>query len=233
MFKKRKILKYKSMIDSYPNTITTAKDQIPEWYKKIPKWGQGKTFTIEDGLQPTVKQCFPFLGSLTTGYTINLPYDIYVAEINGEPYITWPGGVFNSIRARTKIADKNLVPIGHYETEYTWNHNTYYTIPKGYSLLFTHPLNRHDLPFTTLSAVIDGGFVMYAHGNVPFYIKKGFEGVIPQGTPIAQLIPFRQEKWKSEKSDEIQKIGDIHNSASGIVFSGFYKKNFWKRQDFI
>ena len=61
--------------------------------------------------------------------------------------------------------------------------------------MITHPLNRNDLPFITISGIVDGNFAISADGNVPFYIKNNFEGIIPQGTPIAQLIPFYRQNW--------------------------------------
>ena len=31
-------------------------------------------------------------------------------------------------------------------------------------------------------------------------MKENFTGIIPYGTPIVQLIPFKREKWKSKFS---------------------------------
>jgi hypothetical protein len=98
--------------------------------------------------------------------------------------------------------------------------------------LFTHPLNRHDLPFTTLSAIIDGGLIMSGNGDVPFYIKKNFEGIIPQGTPIAQVIPFRQENWQSKKTKGLFKKGEQHYNKSSSLIFGWYKKTFWTRKKY-
>ena len=232
MFKKKPILEYESAIDSYPNIITPAKNHIPEWYKKIPKWKNNKIFTIEMGLGTSIKQCVPFMDSYTLGYVITLPYDLYVTlNKDGSPYLAWKNG--NNFPPRSRdLSDPNITPLLHYETEYTWNLCAAFTFPKKYSILFTHPLNRHDLPFTTLTGVIDGGLVMEAHGNAPFYIKKGFEGLIPQGTPIAQLIPFRQENWKSKVTKNLIVRGEKDKNSSLLVFSGWYKKTFWTRKKY-
>jgi hypothetical protein len=235
MFRKKPILKYNSTLPEYPDAITPAKKHVPEWYKKIPRFRGGKIFSIKDGYNPTVKLCVPFLDSLTTGYMITLPYDIYVAiQENGQPWVTWPPGVLdvNQISKRPVVADKNIVPFEHYDTEFTWNYCVSYTFPKGYSCILTHPFNRHDLPFTTMTGIIDGGIVMTAHGKVPFYIKKNFEGIIPQGTPIAQLVPFRQENWKSKKIKNLEVEGLIHNGSAGHKFYGWYKNTFWVRKQY-
>ena len=36
--------------------------------------------------------------------------------------------------------------------------------------------------------------------HFPFLLKKNFEGLIKQGTPIIQVIPFKRESWKSSYS---------------------------------
>lgn len=231
MFRKKTILKYESAIDAYPNIITPAKNHIPEWYKKITKWKNNEMFEFGKGLNPTVKQCMPFLDSFTTGYMIVLPNDLYIKNINGEPFINWKAADFPP-NVRKEIADLNLVPLGHYPKEFTWQTGVANTIPLGYSLLLTHPINRYDLPFTTLSGVVDGGLVMNSTGNIPFYIKDGFEGVISQGTPIAQLIPFRQENWSSEITKGLLKIAKNHEDSTSFVISGWYKKTFWKRKKY-
>ena len=68
--------------------------------------------------------------------------------------------------------------------------------PKGFSLLFTHPLNRMELPFVTMSGIVDTD-EYECPVNLPFLIREGFMGVIPKGTPIAQVIPIKREKWSS------------------------------------
>lgn len=232
MFKKKPILKYESELDEYMNIITPTKNHVPEWYKKIPKFKDSEMFTAKNEIHPTVKHCMPFLDSLTTGYVITLPYDLYVKNNNGVPFLTWPPGIKNPPKWRDQPADLNIVPVGHFPVEYTWSSCVAYSIPKGYSALFIHPLNRYDLPFTTLSGIIDGGFVVSAHGNAPFYIKQDFEGIIKQGTPIAQIIPFRQEKWLSKMVKGLVKIGNIDQNKANSVFWGWYKKTIWSKKHY-
>jgi hypothetical protein len=232
MFKKKPILSYEPFLKHYQNSIVPSKSLIPEWYKKIPQWHDNEMFNKQRGFTPTVKQCLPFLDSLTLGYLITLPYDIFVKNDDGVPLITWTEGVKNPPRSRPITAHEKIVPAGHSSLEFTWNYCVSYVVPKGYSILFTHPINRHDLPFTTISGVIDGDMTMSAHGNVPFYIKQNFEGIIEQGTPIAQLIPFRQENWKSVKTKGLCEVGDMNNSASTALIRGWYKKTFWTRKKY-
>jgi hypothetical protein len=231
IFKRKPVLQYESAIEIYPNIITPAKNHIPEWYKNIPRWGNNEIFKFGKGFDLTVKQCMPFLDSLTTGYMIVLPNDLYVKNNNGFPFLTWNGAEFPP-KSRENIAYLNLIPAGHSPSEFVWQTGVANTIPLGYSLLFTHPINRHDLPFTTLTGIVDGGLVMSPEGNIPFYIKNGFEGIIPQGTPIAQLIPFLQENWSSKKTKGLTKIAKQHSQKTNSVISGWYKKTFWTRKKY-
>ena len=232
MFKKKPILKYESLIDAYPNIIEPAKNHIPEWYKKIPKWKNNEVFNIKTGFGHSVKQCVPFLESLTIGYMLLLPNDIYVKDNNGVPYVTWNQETEFPPKWRAEPSDQNFIPAGHHGLEYTWQSAVVNTIPVGYTLIFTHPLNRHDLPFTTLTGIVDGGFVMSGRGNLPFYIKKGFEGIIPKGTPIAQLIPFRQQNWSSKIQKGLSEIAKVNHNKSITVINGWYKKTFWVRKKY-
>jgi hypothetical protein len=231
MFRKKAILQYESAVDIYPEIVTPAKNHIPDWYKKIPKWANNKIYEIGKGFNITVKQCMPFLDSLTSGYMIVLPNDLYVKNNNGSPWIAWNVADY-APNIRSEPSDLNLVPAGHYPVEFTWQPAVANTVPVGYSILFTHPLNRHDLPFTTLSGIVDGGFFMYPNGSIPFFIKKGFEGIIPQGTPIVQLIPFRQENWVHKKTKGLVLESKKHDLMTGSLIYGWYKKTFWTRKQY-
>jgi len=230
--KEKRFLSYESNIETYLNPIIPAKRVIPDWYKKIPQWLDNKMFNDNFTIRPTVKLCVPFLDALSIGYVITLPFDLYIKENDGVPTIIWPSNAERFSDPRGTVANEKLVPTGHYSIEFLWHPWAAYTIPKGYSILFTHPLNRNDLPFTTLSGVIDGGLVMSSQGNIPFYLKKGFTGLIEQGTPIAQLIPFRQENWNSKEIKGLLKIGKMHYDSSNSVFKGWYKKTFWTKKEY-
>lgn len=233
MFKEKPILKYESVFEAYPNAVSTAKSHIPEWYKKIPKFKNKGELNEQKGLELTLKGCMPFIDAISCGYMITLPYDIYVKDNNGYPLLFWRDlPDFQTPRQRDQVADKSLVPTGHYELEYTWNTCVSIEAPKGYSMLLTHPLNRYDLPFTTLSGIIEGGLSTDPHGNYPFYIKKGFEGFIEQGTPIIQIIPFKQDAWKSEKTDGVLKKSHFQGQELSLKFFGWYKNTIWNRKDY-
>jgi hypothetical protein len=52
------------------------------------------------------------------------------------------------------------------------------------------------------------------------------------GTPIIQIIPFRQENWISKIKIGLFKKGQLNFDRSGSVISGWYKKTFWTRKKY-
>jgi len=67
--------------------------------------------------------------------------------------------------------------------------------PKGYSSLFIQPMHRES-PFTILPGVVDTD-TYTAPVNFAFVLNDiNFEGLIPAGTPIAQVIPIKRDEWK-------------------------------------
>jgi hypothetical protein len=229
---KKNIIKHESSLEEYPDILVPAKTKIPDWYKKILPYTNNEMINLNDNsINATVKTCMPFLESLSIGYMITLPFDIYVKNNNGIPNIIFVNKD-HVMRTREQVADKNLVPTGFYPLEYTWDPNVSFSVPKGYSILITHPLNRNDLPFYTLSGIIDGPFINAPHGNFPFYIKTGFEGMILQGTPIMQLIPFQQESYKLKKTKGLTYKGKLNNKKSNLVFFNWYKKEYWIKKQY-
>ncbi|WP_138919474.1 hypothetical protein [Oceanicola sp. S124] len=64
-------------------------------------------------------------------------------------------------------------------------------VPPGWSLLFTHPMNREELPFRTLSGVVDCDLFRDGYVHFPaLWTERDFTGTLPAGTPVAQVIPI-------------------------------------------
>lgn len=188
-----------------------AKKLLPEWYKNSPRRTYGDTVDgiAKDGAvvsNLSIKGCMPFLDSLTTGYMFVTPADVEVRlDENGEFYFKWlvsysPIG-FHSEEQKAGIPRISEHEFGLPKWHSGWIINT----PKGYSTLFTHPLNRNDLPFRTFSGVVETD----RHDievNFPFQMleQKEYPFIIPAGTPIAQIFPFKRTDWISieQKGDE-------------------------------
>ena len=199
-----------------------AKSFIPKWYKKAE----------QSDTAPSFKKCMPFIDAMTSGYMIELSQDIVVTQINGSPFMTWATDPI-PVEVRDMDSSKGLsVPNGCDETiSLAWNSTYNFKTPAGYSVLVTHPFNRYDLPFVTTSGIVDAGEGMHS-GQIPFFLQKGFEGVIPKGTPIAQLLPYKIENWKSKEDKTLNLLGEKSKWEMKSVLSGWYKNNRWNKKEY-
>ncbi len=175
----------------------------------------------------------PFLDSLMSGYVILTSQDIMVKQGKGFQnfQLTW---AIDS-KDLTTIAVRNdehqiSVPFGFRKEELVWNVPFSFQLPFGYSMLVSHPANRYDLPFLTPSAIVDCDTEPMTPGKIPFFLRENFQGIIPAGTPIVQLLPFKRENWKKKFDSKLK------NRSNKVLFnvnrfaSGFYIKNIWKRK---
>ena len=211
-----------------------AKSYIPDWYKESNAFIGGK-LNFSKGYNPDIKLCMPYFDTLTSGYIIELYQDIYVTtNSNGTQHIDVPEVGPLGIPADKQKSDIGLDvprPFHYSQNMWTWNMPWSVTTPKGYSTMFVHPINRHDLPFISTSGIVDTDMFALS-GNLPFFIKEDFEGIIPKGTPIIQVIPFKRDSWisKSEEYDDIEtsKLKFLMRSA----MYGVYKKMFWQKKEY-
>lgn len=207
---------------------------LPEWYKqKSPFVDGGKKLIANPDrtMNVTIKWCNPFGDALGAGYFLLLENDIQVKTVNEEPEFVWFRGGDDLITAHSKKQiSHELIPKG-YSSE-PWKFKNFWSIrtPPGYSVLFTHPLNRTELPFITLSGVVDTDDYNQPV-NFPFVIRKDFEGIIEAGTPIAQVIPFRRESWKAEVKEYDQKLINKINADFTRKIARVYKTNYWKKKE--
>jgi hypothetical protein len=98
--------------------------------------------------------------------------------------------------------------------------------------LFITPIHR-DLPFTILPGIVDTD-KYNAPVNFPFILNDmKFTGLIPAGTPIAQVIPFKRENWKMSfgSNKEIEKVTRI-DKLLNLKFFDVYRNTFWSSKEF-
>lgn len=209
---------------------------LPEWFKNMPPILSNLDNTSMD---ETAKRCMPFLDSLTSGYTQELPCDVNIKNNGVDQYgndlisYDW-AGPFKPLSTRVEeTRSRNVFPefYGYYNQEIHWNSFWEPKTPKGYSTFYYHPANRLDLPFTTLNAIIDTDS-WYLTGPVPFMIKRGFEGTIPAGTPIYQMIFIKRDSWKSSIAEYNETKQSQLNYSARKFFQDGYKKQHWSRKDF-
>lgn len=198
---------------------------LPEWYKKTNKYTDGK-LSIADNGNPnsTIKACMPIFDMITAGYTITLPADVYF-EPDGT--IKWSTDLISAIESHGKIQFPELDAPDGYRKDIALKFIQPWIIktPPGYSTMFIHPTYRPELPFYTLPAIVDTDKhpIMI---NFPFFIKEGFSGLIPYGTPIVQIIPFKRDDWKSKFSFSTVKQGDLFQFAKKKIANRY--KTFYR-----
>jgi hypothetical protein len=207
-----------------------SKEFVPQWYKDSPRFTTGNDMTFgEDGPNKNYKLCVPFLDIMTAGYIIELPYDIHVTLLGDRIGFDWVDAP-DMVSARRNLRGLPR-PAGCYEQAYAWTFFWGVKTPPGYSALITHPFNRYELPYITTNGIIDSDNFSQG-GEIPFFLKEGFSGIIPAGSPIAQVIPFKREPWKSEVKEYddsfFQKqVYKLHRNITGA-----YKKSMWVKKTY-
>lgn len=225
---------------NYP--VLPASHYVPEWYKNITPGVDGEKLTFKDGVSnATIRKCVPFLEAMTAGYIVQLAQDVFISREelidpstgyqSSIPYYSWGLGgqvAFHDARqAPGHPGNKSNYPIPKFTSN--WSIMT----PNGYSCMFIPPMNRDDLPFRIMSGIVDTD-TYHTPVNFPFtLVDPNFTGLIKAGTPIAQIIPFKRDKWKmnsgSKKSAQI--VDDSIQKLRRLAFHG-YKKLFWVKKEF-
>ena len=216
------------------NTIGVAKEYspkpaikfVPEWYKKMEaSFPKEKT---PDSLS-TIKKCIPVLDAITAGYIIVSPCDVYVSFKDGEP--NYNSAIPNLIQFHPR-KQAYAHPLANEYQFPKWINPWAIKTPQGYSCLFKPPAHNQNPWFEILEGIVDTD----AYGapvNFPFVLKNPTkEFMIPAGTPIAQVIPFKREHWESSFTDDTK----VPNSVEKYLNSQFfdrYKRMFWKRKSYV
>lgn len=216
-----------------PEPVPAIKN-LPDWYKNTGPVIENKNLFMKSPSGPmiTVKKCVPFLDALAIGYQILLPCDIFVDESGQSDFLfNWSIEGLTMVEAHNPLQYVEIdIPNDYHQIAYKWINPWVTKTPKGYSCLFTHPQNTFDLPFTIISGVVDTDTYEIPI-NFPFFMKKGFSGIIPKGTPIAQVIPFKREDWKMGIDKTIQDLYNRNQKYKSYVINA-YRKIDWKRKSF-
>lgn len=210
-----------------------ASECVPDWYKHIVAFDNKKpTFDNSGNVDKTLKMCVPFADTLKSGYIQKTWQDIKVEKVgSGDFRYYYPTAPkILDVRAKTHLPSDFLK--GFYKAELIWQMQWMPKLPKGYSAFITHPLNRDDLPFRTLSGIVDADdYFHFSTGNLPFLLKEDFDGIIPAGTPMYQIIPFKRDDWLST-ADEFQEWQTKTGRRIAGMFWGGYKKLVWKKKSY-
>jgi hypothetical protein len=223
---KIKFIKIENISDQfYPQP---AYKMLPDWYKDTPGYlGNNKVPFDEGSPKATIKKCMPVFDSMTSGYIITSHVDVWVKQQETEkdgkqPYFVWPTGNplgFHAVGQAKEHPGNTGFNIAYPKWVSPWAIKT----PKGYSCFFVQPMHRESV-FEILPGIVDTD-KWYPPVNFPFVLKDiGFEGLIPAGTPIAQVIPFKRESWSMEFGSEKDILETLEmEKRKHSVFYDYYK----------
>jgi hypothetical protein len=207
-----------------------ASKLIPDWYKNMDSYMSKEKKPVGDGsTTATIKRCMPVLDAITAGYIIESPADVWVSKKEEGQWFEWADfGLisFHPIDQAPEHPARNSFPYPKWVNP--WSIKT----PKGYSTLFVQPFHRPSV-FTILPGIVDTD-TYTSPVNFPFVINDpNFEGLIPKGTPIAQVIPFKRDSWNMEIGTK--KDLEEHIKVAKKLQSKFfdrYKTMFWSRKEY-
>lgn len=209
-----------------------ARKCIPEWWKNQERYMSNKiTYNRDMEVSHTIKRCMPVMDSMTSGYIVKLPCDVLVEDNHGEKSFSW------AITSWQLIEGHSPDQVSQYEIEDRW-HKTPLKFknpfgvktPKGYSCLFVDPMHSDAKPFKCLPAIVDTD-EFTTPLNFPFFLDKNFSGIIPAGTPIIQIIPFKREEWTSSYGHITTKESNRFKYASRLL-ADRYMKNYRQPKNF-
>jgi hypothetical protein len=224
-----------------------SKSAIPEWFssadkhKKMPNGLYELSFVLKDGKQTVErvlswKSCPALLDAVISGYVLKTPVDIKIDKVDGKPFISniEECSYFCNMRG---YQEGLPTPYGYEDLQLQWITNWVPQVPAGYTTMWTHPLNRFDLPFISISGFVDTESYTQ-RGKLPFFIKKDFQGTIPAGTPFVQIFPIKSESWEMDlkvyTEEEIKENDQKDYKATHRQDSSrsSYKKSFWVKKQY-
>jgi hypothetical protein len=208
---------------------------LPDWFRTMPS----AAFSgLLQGEQLTVKKCPPFIDAMTCGFLMPLACDLHVKDHTFSWDFNPPHGAITSYtRSPIDFHDNAQVTGTPYfdDDRFMIKFNNFWTIqsPPGYSLLITHPLNRYDLPFTTLTGLVDADLYRDNFINFPAWWRDdNFEGVLPKGTAVAQCIPVKRDSWTGRfetiAGENVRRLQEV--SVAVTSGRGVYRRQFRARK---
>lgn len=198
-----------------------AAQLLPDWYKKLKQ--RVHPFGTKDS---TVKRCAPFLDALSAGFIIPLAADVEIF-CEGDKITT-------SARIEEKVIGfHDQFQVGE-DMPQPLKFSNFWQIqvPRGWSVLFVPPLNRPDSRFECFSGIVEcDKYTNLIH--FPFTLKeKAFSGIIEQGTPLVQAIPFKRKAVKATSRVMTEgEVRELHRwSAKLNAHSSHYRDYIWKKE---
>ncbi len=201
---------HKEYVESEEELPVPIRLNIPKWYKDL----------TNHVLNPSIKACMPFLDTLTTGYLLKTPQDLYIHHNKDMPdgtkgtfqrwglegktiscdslglnFNTNDKDVHGSHQLKGSPHEKKNKKLPYLKFLNPWIIKT----PPGYSCLFVPPLNNTDDRFSIIPGIVDTDSFKQEI-NFPFVVNGDkyleLETRIKKGTPYLKVIPLKKESWE-------------------------------------
>jgi hypothetical protein len=226
--------------EEHPSAPKPTSKDLPNWYISADRFCKrpgGETYVHPDGSkEPSWKACPALYDVLTTGYVYKTPCDIefFIDDNNNIAVKVADRRYMDVVQVRNPIQDF-VEPLGYHKKHFAWYPGWGVEVPDGYSVLYSQPFNRYDLPFLTTSGIVDNDKVNLP-GTMPFFISKDWVGVLPAGTPYAQMMPFKREDWSSEHVELPNNLIIKRNVENGRKYrvpnGGVYLRDVWEKRKY-
>lgn len=224
---------------------------VPKEWKNLPKVidhsenvlsaGNIMADILPDLTSKTRRMCPAINDSFNFGYVIYCPVDIFIDSTDENSLIVQeaidisPPNIYSM--AHPIIEQKEV--IDYAKSDFYHDHLlkifTTFSVrtDPGYSCWFTAPISHPNLAVRAIDGIVDTD-VFPADHPIPFLVKKNFKSILPAGTPILQIIPFKREDFYMV-DDCTFDFNEAEKRTVKIksMFKNSYKKNFWKRKKFL
>jgi hypothetical protein len=229
---------YNDLADVFPLPEPGTKN-VPNWYREQPAIaGENPSIPQQGNLRLTVKKCQAFFDAMSIGYILKVPVDIYIDTTEGKFELQIPAhlqrfsSLFISEHSAEQIShlpfDKDIYCDKVLRIHPTWMVQT----DEGYSTIFMNPMHQESTPLNAVEAIIDTD-KFWSDGHLSFLVKKNFKGIIKQGTPMIQVLPFKREEWEME-IDKTFDSGKTEEQRARVrsTFQNGYRLKFWQKKTF-
>ena len=209
----------------------------PTWYSMSPVYMSDgtpdkKLKMTDEGKNMTFKKCIPFIDTMKSGYIVELRKDMIVQHNKDNVFdLQWNSDelLFTIHNSSTNIIEP---PAGYNSQVINYIWNTIIQTPKGYSSLITQPFGWHNTALKMIPAIVDTD-KQVLNFHFPMWLKEEFTGIIPKGTPLAQIIPFKREGWTME-TDYLAdgELDVLAENGFNATMQNHYRDTSWTKKKF-
>jgi hypothetical protein len=182
----------------------------------------------------------PIFDTMTSGYVFYSPCDIYVDATDPEKLVfSIPASLKKvlstlfSQHAREQYSDYPI-DTDLYHKDLLRIH-TLWTVgtEEGYSTLFMDPMHKDPNPINVFAGIIDTDKFV-SNGHFSFLVRKNFQGIIKQGTPLVQMFPYKRDSWEMNMviGEESKRVQEKQALSLRSTFYNSYKNKFRANKEY-